>query len=237
MGVLNSGRALGRRFRRHPRLLLASSSIVDTASASQLPTWKLIPYACQQWSASTRTSLAPSPSVPYTRSFHNPSWYTRNPLSFPKLSHSTFDSWLERYFPWLWLAKLYFLDWRKRSLSVRVLRLVCAGKEPNGELLDGKTVEQYGFVDQNTIYLLHRWDLGLLRSFSNSPGCSSKVFKGRHWDYESGLGRGVVQDYSHNGTKHCLYCSKSWYMPLLESSLLLLFHRRDKLSGLLPCIS
>lgn len=124
MGVLNSGRALGRRYRRHPRLLLASSSIVDTASASQLPTWKLIPYACQQWSASTRTSLAPSPSVPYTRSFHNPSWYTRNPLSFPKLSYSTFDSWLERYFPWLWLAKLYFLDWRKRSLSVRVLRLV-----------------------------------------------------------------------------------------------------------------
>ena len=44
----------------------------------------------------------------------------------------------------------------REGIAVGQQRLVCAGKEPNGELLDGKTVEQYGFVDQNTIYLLHR---------------------------------------------------------------------------------
>lgn len=44
----------------------------------------------------------------------------------------------------------------REGVAVGQQRLVCAGKEPSGELFDGKTLDQYGFVDQNTIYLLHR---------------------------------------------------------------------------------
>ena len=44
----------------------------------------------------------------------------------------------------------------REGIAVGQQRLVCAGKGPNGELLDGQTLDQYGFVDQNTIYLLYR---------------------------------------------------------------------------------
>lgn len=43
-----------------------------------------------------------------------------------------------------------------QGMAVESQRLICAGKELNGELVNGKTLEEYRFVDQDTIYLLHR---------------------------------------------------------------------------------
>ncbi|KAH7354838.1 hypothetical protein BKA65DRAFT_581397 [Rhexocercosporidium sp. MPI-PUGE-AT-0058] len=62
-------------------------------------------------------------------------------------------------FPISLARQMMTLDGKKeiretKGVSVVTQRLVCAGKEPTGVLVDEKTLEQYGSVDQDTISLL-----------------------------------------------------------------------------------